>query len=148
MKARFIGENVDTRDVLTEPGDIALAAANYHGGLMVKCPVCHDLHVINFTDMARLCWSWDRSSLTLSPSFKATMPPLVAGNPNDVCHWNLTNGEFVIHGDSTAFPTGAQEGAMQPNATTPDPDRPGACMCSEEHHRGHIACFVLDHEHA
>jgi hypothetical protein len=97
MKARFIG-STGSFDDLPKPGDIAIGHPNYHGGLMVNCPVCHGLHVVNFTDANRLRWDWGQATLTLSPSVKITH------HDRTICHWNLINGEFIIHGDSTAKP--------------------------------------------
>lgn len=99
MKARFIG-TTGTFDDLPQPGDIAIGHPNYHGGLMVNCPICHRLHVVNFTDPARTKWDWDQATLTLFPSVA------IDQGTDNCCHWNLTNGEFIIHGDSTATPTG------------------------------------------
>lgn len=99
MKARFIGFDLASHNDVPEPGDIGIGAANYHGGLMIRCPICGYLDVINFTDPNRLKWDWDQSTLTLSPSVKVT----AAGS---ICHYNITNGEFIIHADSTAKPGG------------------------------------------
>jgi hypothetical protein len=94
MKARWMGTDLASSDDVPEKGDIGLGAANYHGGLMICCPVCGWLDVINCTDPNRLKWDWDQATLTLSPSVKVT-----AGA--SICHYNLTNGVFIIHGDST-----------------------------------------------
>lgn len=100
MNARWIGSDIDTCEKLTEPGDIGIGAENYHHSLMVNCPICHRLHVVDIigSTYPNPRWTWDQSSLTASPSYKLTH------HTGAVCHWNITNGEWVIHGDSTATP--------------------------------------------
>jgi hypothetical protein len=98
MKARWIAADIDTYEALTQPGDIAIGAENFHYNLMVNCPVCYDLHVVNITQPdSRAHWDWDQATLTLSPSVRVMCCA-------ETCHWNLTHGEFIIHGDSTAKP--------------------------------------------
>ncbi len=100
MNARFVGKNIGQWRDLPQPGDIAIGAENYHHGLMVNCPVCHDLHVVNIPGgHSGFAWRWDEATLTLTPSVVFT-----GGRPVRRCHWNLTNGVFVIHADSTAKP--------------------------------------------
>lgn len=97
MKARWIGEGIESYEALTQPGDIGIGAENYHGNLMVCCPCCGQLHVVTIHEgQGPLCWAWDQSTLTLSPSVR--VGPSYRGV---VCHWNITAGEFIIHGDST-----------------------------------------------
>lgn len=103
MNARWMGEGItDTRD-LKEPGDIGIGAENYHLSLLVRCPVCHRSHIaaIQTSTGGAPVWSWDQSTLTLSPSYRTER---TFGDGQGVCHWNLTNGVFQIHGDSTATP--------------------------------------------
>jgi hypothetical protein len=76
------------------PGSVAVGAENYHHNILVICPVCHDLHIV---DPER--WTLNEATLTISPS-------VLVINYRGICHWNLTNGEFIIHGDSTAKPRG------------------------------------------
>ncbi|MDB5095481.1 MAG: hypothetical protein JWO85_3582 [Candidatus Eremiobacteraeota bacterium] len=101
MTARFIGKDVDSFEALSLPGDIAIGADNYHRCLMVNCPICHRLHVVDImgSTYPNPRWTWDEATLTASPSYKLT-----SGCDGAICHWNLTNGEFIIHGDSTATP--------------------------------------------
>lgn len=90
-----MGTDLASGDDVPERGDIGIGAENYHGGLMIRCPLCGYLDVINFADPNRMRWDWNQSTLTLSPSVMVTAAKAI-------CHYNLTNGEFVIHGDSTA----------------------------------------------
>jgi Family of unknown function (DUF6527) len=94
MKGRFCGIGIGSGDDLEQPGDFGFGAENYHFNFMVCCPVCHDLHLAS---VAVGRWKWEQATMTLSPSVKVT-------SYRGVCHWNLTNGEFIIHGDSTAKP--------------------------------------------
>lgn len=102
MRARFIGHGVDTYEALTVPGDMAIGAANYHYCLMVCCPICHDLHVVDIkgSTYPNPRWTFDEATLSLSASLAVNQ-----GSLTECCHWSLDNGEFTIHGDSTAVPT-------------------------------------------
>jgi hypothetical protein len=98
MKARWIGENVvDGFETFVVPGDVGTGAENWHYNVLVCCPVCHELHVVETHEPKR--WEWNRTALTITPSYMTR-----GGGREGVCHWNLTNGEFIIHGDSTATP--------------------------------------------
>jgi Family of unknown function (DUF6527) len=101
VKARWIGTDVGSCADLPQPGDIAIGAENYHDCLMVKCPICHRLHVVDIigSTYPNPRWKWDQSTLTMVPSLR--VGPYDDGT---ICHWNLTNGEFIIHSDSTAKP--------------------------------------------
>lgn len=95
MKAHWIGTGIKTCADLTQPGDIGIGAENYHHDLLVICPLCESLHVAALTDEGgRKPWGWNQDTLTLTPSYKCWT------HNGGICHWNLTNGEFVIHGDS------------------------------------------------
>jgi hypothetical protein len=100
VKARWLGDDLDSYEDLEKPGDIGIGAENYHYGLMVQCPVCYELHVapIRNDQGYRVVWEWNQSTLTLSPSYRCESPQ------RGVCHWNLTNGDFIVHSDSTAKP--------------------------------------------
>ena len=97
MKARWMGENIGNgfEVIEAEPGNIGRGAENWHNYLLVCCPVCHRLHVVDER------WKFDRRALTLTPSVKCE-------GHRGVCHWNLTNGEFIVHADSTAKPVKEQ----------------------------------------
>ena len=104
MKARFLGHDVNQYAMLTEPGDMAIGAANYHHNLMVRCPICHRLHVVDITTGTKPSggpgrWTFDEATLTLSASFACNQ-----GSLTEYCHWSLANGEFTIHPDSTRKP--------------------------------------------
>lgn len=102
MKARFIGKDVSTFAALTEVGDMAIGAENYHHNLMVRCPICHQLHVVDLTTGTGPRggpgrWTFDEATLSLSASLAVNQ-----GSSTNYCHWSLNNGEFTIHADSTA----------------------------------------------
>lgn len=103
MMARWMGEGIAALSDLKEPGDIGIGAENYHFSLLVRCAVCHRGHVaaIPTSTGGAPVWQWNPSTLTLSPSYRTEF---VGGALVGVCHWNLTDGEFIIHGDSTATP--------------------------------------------
>lgn len=105
MKARFVGTNVGTCATLTQPGDVALGAENYHFCLMVNCPVCHELLVVDIVGSTHPTprWVFDKATLTLTGN-GGSSSVMVNGGTDHSCHWNLTNGEFIIHADSTAKP--------------------------------------------
>jgi hypothetical protein len=98
VNARWIGDGIEDRAWLPEPGDIGIGAANYHHCLMVHCPICHWLHVVDIVGSTypNPRWTWDKATLTASPSYK------LWDHTGAVCHWTLTNGVFIIHEDSTA----------------------------------------------
>ncbi len=100
MKARWMGTDLASPKDVPEPGDIGIGAANYHHCLLVNCPICHQLHVVDIkgSTYPEPRWMFDPTSLTVSPSYKLTH------HTRAICHWNLTNSEWVIHGDSTANP--------------------------------------------
>ena len=89
MKATWIK---DFDLIEAAPGNIGRRQRNWGPWLLVCCPVCHYLHLVDER------WAWNQETLTLSPSYRCD-----AGQ-RGVCHWNLTNGEFIVHGDSTAKP--------------------------------------------
>ncbi len=93
MRARWIGTGIESYEQLTQQGDVGLGAENYHYSVMVRCPVCDDLHIVDHR------WTWDQATLTITPSV-AVGPWSRADNVEHFCHWNLTNGEFLIHGDT------------------------------------------------
>jgi len=95
MQARWIGPGIENPESLTQVGDIATGAENYHGNLLVRCPICEDVHVISINKGDGVGWQWNESTLTIAPSAKIT-------GQNGVCHWTLTKGFFVIWPDSTA----------------------------------------------
>lgn len=95
-----MGTDIVTREQLDRPGDVGIGADNYHFSLIVRCPICEDIHVIAIPcsiGNPRLVWEFNVSTLTVVPSFRA------AGH-RGVCHFTLTNGVFTIHADSTAKP--------------------------------------------
>lgn len=95
MQARFIGVNIESGDQLPNPGDIGIGAANYHHSLLVRCPHCSELEVVNIVPgVGKLCWTWDQSTLTMHPSY------LIQHYTGCVCHWTLVNGVFTIYPDS------------------------------------------------
>ena len=108
MKARWAGAAIgggekSAREILMQPGDIGLGAENYHYNLLVNCPICRELHVVDIEGGVGPSggpgrWSWDGLALTAAPSYKLTH------HTGEICHWTLTNGEFTIHPDSTAKP--------------------------------------------
>jgi hypothetical protein len=102
VNARWIGTDIGESDKLTQVGDIAIGAANYHAHFMVLCPCCERLHVVRINDEGGSgpSWSWNQETLTLSPSVRVTYPTLKGEGPT--CHWTLTNGVFNIHPDSSA----------------------------------------------
>lgn len=95
MRARFLGWQPHNEPTL-EVGDVY----TFHGPtadyIAVRCPFCSGLEVVSI-NAGR--WAWDESTLTLSPSV------MVTHHTGAICHWNLTNGEFIIHPDSNASPT-------------------------------------------
>ena len=97
MKARWIGSEIKNQESLTQIGDIATGAENWHFNFLVKCPVCNRVHEITINKSSRdeISHQWNESTLTLQPSVKIT-------DHVSVCHWQLTKGVFVVHLDSTA----------------------------------------------
>lgn len=98
MRARWIGTDIVTRETLTQTGDVGIGADNYHFHLLVRCPICDDLHPVPIpcSTGTREPWAFNVATITLSPSVR------VAAGHRGVCHWTLTNGVFTLHADSTA----------------------------------------------
>lgn len=95
VKARFLGWQPHNEPTL-EVGDVY----TFHGPLdidyiVVRCPICHGLENVSI-NAGR--WAWNEATLTLTPSVKVTH------HTGAICHWNFTNGEFIVHGDSTEKP--------------------------------------------
>ncbi|MDE2106891.1 MAG: hypothetical protein KGL39_57280 [Patescibacteria group bacterium] len=99
-KTVFLDVPIEDPDQLAEPGQMGIGADNYHRCLCVNCPICHRLHVVDIigSTYPNPRWTFDRNTMTVSPSYKLTHWT------GAICHWNITNGEWVIHGDSTAKP--------------------------------------------
>lgn len=99
MLARWSGTNIGSGRALSACGDVGIGAENYHFNLLVRCPVCADIHVVPIpcSTGGRISWEFNVATITLSPSVR------IDGH-RGVCHWTLTNGVFVIHTDSTAKP--------------------------------------------
>ncbi len=97
LKARWIGSGIKDQDALMQAGDIGIGAENYHGNLLVRCPICGEVHPISINKDPHhgSAWQWNERTCTLSPSMKIT-------SYYGVCHWTLTNGMFIIWTDSTA----------------------------------------------
>jgi|SRR6185503_3477459 len=101
MNARWMGTDIDHYAVLSRPGDVGIGAENYHFNLMVCCPVCEALHVVTIAPAANR-WRFDQAAMTLVPSVRVT-------HSLGVCHWNLTDGVFIVHADSNARKVSADE---------------------------------------
>jgi uncharacterized protein DUF6527 len=97
LQARWIGSDIKGQEALTQAGDIAVDAENYHSDLIVRCPICDEVHLISINKDTHhvATWQFNERTLTLNPSAKIT-------SYYGVCHWTLTNGLFVIWPDSTA----------------------------------------------
>lgn len=94
MQARWIGNDIAKGARFHTPGDIGRGTENYHNALMVCCPHCGQLEIVNTTDPNRLCWGWDQSTLTLHPSYH------IKHHDGLICHWTLVNGIFTVAPDS------------------------------------------------
>ncbi len=101
MKARFLGKiKYEQQHDVMEIGDCAIFSDGpWNGEFVARCPICHGWHTVPVARERGYngpVWEWNETALTLSPSVKVTA---IA-----VCHYNLTNGEWIIHDDSTAKP--------------------------------------------
>lgn len=99
MNARFLGWQPHNEPTL-EIGDVY----TFHGPLDIdyiclRCPICHDLESVSINrGIEGKGWTWNESTRTLSPSVK------VSHHTGAICHWTLTDGIFIIHGDSFVKP--------------------------------------------
>lgn len=112
MKAVFIGHVPDDEGLShhKEPGSIGVTSpANeyYPSCVLVRCPHCNSVHDVPYSadhykgGRSGPVWGWDEASVTLTPSVNCQLGPMQGHEPPiQRCHFNLTNGEIIMHNDS------------------------------------------------
>ncbi|MFW2829866.1 DUF6527 family protein [Sphingomonas sp. ID0503] len=88
--------------------DVLMTTAE--GALAFRCPACNSWHVVSTSPQARQQWTWngDVERPTISPSILVRCGSAVdptfkrePGDPPDVCHSFVVNGQIQFCGDST-----------------------------------------------